>query len=283
MTVRGWVARHDHCLRMSILRFVRPVVVLLLTGCAPIQLTSVDTVSADAASPGTSAAPVPLSQEPRVISVTPSAPAGGVDIPASTVSVPDAPADTTIQESVSLTASIPSPETFALSDMLTLTARYAAAPVELVFLALNLTVPVEPMEWKTARQNGVKTTYWVLPENAAGWHPDSAGAGEDGNTIISGSHLMGSAVFAPLALGEVQAGQEILLRDGAGNSFAYTVTEVSEPLAIDEDPEATATLLDYMQAELPAGVGRLTLLSGWPDFTTTHRIVVVAERSEPLP
>ena len=44
----------------------------------------------------------------------------------------------------------------------------------------------------------------TLPDGAAGWHSDSAGAGAAGNVIISGRQQGEDAVFAPLVLGLVQ-------------------------------------------------------------------------------
>ncbi len=170
----------------------------------------------------------------------------------------------------------------ALSSSVPLTLAFANAPVALSFPDLALTVPVQPMGWELVRTETGRTTEWLLPTEAAGWHPGSAGAGEAGNMIISGSQLQGAAVFAPLALGEVSVGQEILLTSVTGEEFAYTVVELSEPLALNGDADAAAALADYLQAA-PTATSRLTLLTGWPDFTTTHRLVVVAERPAEAP
>jgi hypothetical protein len=153
-------------------------------------------------------------------------------------------------------------------------APFAHAPVALTFAELDLTVPVEVMSWRNVRVSGVRTTRWNLPEDSAGWHPNSAAPGEPGTTIISGSQLGGDGVFTPIALGEVAAGQDLLLTTATGAELRYTVTSVSEPLAIEGDPEAAATLQDLLA---PTAESRLVLLTGWPDFTTTHRIAVVAE------
>ena len=96
-----------------------------------------------------------------------------------------------------------------------------------------------------------------------------------GNTVLAGHQAAGAAVFAPLALGEVEAGQEIVLTDAAGATFTYRVVAVSEPIPLlgataDEIAAATA----YMA---PTDDARLTLVTGWPAATTTHRIFAVAE------
>jgi hypothetical protein len=150
----------------------------------------------------------------------------------------------------------------------------AVTPVQLQIPAIQLDVPVVPMGW-TVTNGGDLSVEWVLPTNAAGWHVTSAPAGGPGNTVISGSQFEGDAVFAPLALGDVALGQEVLLTDSAGATFAYEITQVPEPLPIrgaDAGADATARALVEQ-----AGVTRLTLITGWPSFTTTHRQFVVAE------
>ncbi len=139
-------------------------------------------------------------------------------------------------------------------------------------------VPVVAMGWRIVENEGERTTEWTVPDDAAGWHSNSARVGAAGNVVISGNQLAGDAVFAPLALGEVRVGQEIELTDETDNVFTYRVVEVSEPI-----PLAGATADDfalsaaYLENEPEAGTARLTLITGWPDFTTTHRVFVVAE------
>jgi sortase (surface protein transpeptidase) len=131
------------------------------------------------------------------------------------------------------------------------------------------------MGWYITELDGQRTTQWTVPEKSAGWHPNSAGAGAAGNVIISGHQLLGDAVFAPLALGDVLPGQIVLLTDADGRVFVYRVTEVSDPLPI------STNLADEMvlgrQVMEQTGPPRLTMITGWPDFTTTHRVIVVAE------
>ena len=152
---------------------------------------------------------------------------------------------------------------------------YANAPVRLAIPAIDMDVAVTPAGWQVIESSGVRTTEWVTPENSAGWHVNSAGAGEEGNTIISGHQATGAAVFAPIALEEVVAGQEIVVGDADGTEHRYTVTEISKPLPIDnasqEESEQVAAYL------APSDTARLTLITGWPAFTTSHRIFVVAE------
>jgi sortase (surface protein transpeptidase) len=131
------------------------------------------------------------------------------------------------------------------------------------------------MGWETVEIDGQRTTQWVVPEDVGGWALNSVGAGEAGNVVIAGYQMYGNAVFAALALGEVEPGQEILLTDEAGAEFVYRVVEVAEPL-----PLLGATAEEQVLANAyiaPTTDARLTLVTGWPAATTTHRIFVVAE------
>lgn len=163
--------------------------------------------------------------------------------------------------SVDLAASIPLTE--------------ALPPVALRIAEINLDLPIETMGWVVTEVNGQRTTEWVMPTDVVGWHANSAGAGGTGNTILSGYQAAGAAILAPLALGDIMVDQELELVDSAGNRFLYRVVEVSEPLPLLGTTEEDNTLMrSYVQpSELPI----LTLMTGWPDFTTTHRIFAVAE------
>lgn len=149
------------------------------------------------------------------------------------------------------------------------------APVTLSIPDLDLEIPVEPMGWEPTTQAGQRTTRWVVPDDAAGWAVTSAGAGEAGNTVIAGHQARGAALFAPIALGDISVDQTIDLAAESGDVFTYRVVEVSDPIPVigatdDERAQSAA----YMA---PSTDGRLTLITGWPADTTTHRVFVVAE------
>lgn len=148
-------------------------------------------------------------------------------------------------------------------------------PVAIEIPALSLVIPVAPMGWESAEVEGRTTTRWVVPDDAAGWALNSARAGDVGNVVIAGHQARGAAVFAAVALGEVEVGQELVLADETGNTFTYRVVEVSEPI-----PVLGATDAEVEQAAAyaaPTTDARLTLITGWPAATTTHRVFVVAE------
>lgn len=148
-------------------------------------------------------------------------------------------------------------------------------PVRVQIPAIGLDAPIIAMGWRVAVANGERTTVWDVPLEEAGWHINSAGAGGQGNVVVSGRQVAGAAVFAPLALGSVAPGQEVLLTDGDGIVFVYRIVEVTDPIPVTgATPDEISRAASYFA---PTTDARLTLVTGWPEFTTTHRIFAVAE------
>lgn len=159
-------------------------------------------------------------------------------------------------------------------------ATLTTIPVALSIPQIGLTTTVVEMGWIVTEVNGERTTRWEIPYSNAGWHVNSAGAGADGNMVISGHQVVGEAIFAPLALGEVEVGQEILVTDIREQVFRYDVVEVTEPIPLagaTEDEQALAA--SYVE---PSTKATLTLVTGWPDFATTHYLFVVADYVGPV-
>jgi hypothetical protein len=151
----------------------------------------------------------------------------------------------------------------------------AAAPSRLEIPAIGLDAPVTPMGWRVVTMDGQRTTLWDVPMETAGWHVNSAGAGAAGNAILSGRQADGEALFAPLALGSIEPGQEVRLTDEDGLVFVYRVREVSDPIPISGATEEEKALAEtYLSSGDEA---QLTLITGWPEFTTTHRVFAVAD------
>lgn len=167
------------------------------------------------------------------------------------------------------------PAAVAFDEISPLAADEAADPAGLSIPAIDMNVNVQPMGWRVETVGDTRTTTWVLPDAAAGWHPNSARPGMAGNVIVSGHQLLGEAVFAPIALGDTQPGQDVLLTDARGRIFVYRIVEVTDPIEISTDPAVEQqTAAQYInQDDTP----RLTLISGWPEFSSTHRVFVIAE------
>ncbi|MEZ4864534.1 MAG: class F sortase [Caldilineaceae bacterium] len=184
--------------------------------------------------------------------------------------------DTTITATTVLTETIPmDATTFTVKSATPVDSATAQPPLRLVMPALDLAIPVEPMGWRVSEVEGERQAVWELPENSAGWHMNSALAGAAGNMIVSGHHQIGAAVFAPLARGEVTVGEQILVTDAGGKSFLYTVTTVADPI-----PDLGASAAEVQRAEeflAPTTEPRLTLMTGWPEFSDTHYLFIVAD------
>lgn len=147
-------------------------------------------------------------------------------------------------------------------------------PVQLDIEQIRLSASITPMEWRIVRIDGQRTTEWIIPDATAGWHPDSAGVGEAGNVLISGYQNAGDAVFSQLALGNVQVGMEIIMTAADGSTQTYVVSEVGTPIPLDGASAAeTDQVVKYYA---PSDEAKLTLITGWPAFTTTHRLFVIA-------
>jgi sortase (surface protein transpeptidase) len=202
-------------------------------------------------------------------------PAAGLATAAETASATPAVAESTVTSTVTVAEAGTVPAAAGVVAALATADYYSSAmPVALAIPAVDLQAQVTPMGWETALIDGQVTTRWVVPEQTLGWAVNSAGAGESGNVIIVGHQAVGAALFRPVALGEVTVGQEIQLQAADGVTYRYQVTEVSDPIpAIGASPDELALAAKYLA---PATDARLTLVSGWPADTTTHRVFVVA-------
>lgn len=151
----------------------------------------------------------------------------------------------------------------------------AQPPQRLALPSLGLTIAVEPMGWRVAEVAGKRDAVWEIPADKAGWHLNSARAGASGNLLLSGYHRQGAAVFAPLARGQLKVGDQLIVTDEAGKSFVYAVREIAAPI-----PVSGATQEEMAQAQAylaPSEDARLTIITGWPDFSDTHYLFVVAQ------
>ena len=154
-------------------------------------------------------------------------------------------------------------------------ADQTTGPIRVQIPAIGLDAPIIAMGWRVEMVDGARTTVWDVPMAEAGWHINSMGAGGLGNTVVSGRQVEGAAVFAPLALGSVAPGQDVLVTDGDGIVFVYRISEVTDPIPVTgATPDELARAATYFA---PTATAKLTLVTGWPDFTTTHRIFAVAD------
>jgi sortase A len=181
------------------------------------------------------------------------------------------------QASPSPTAVPATPTSLTPSPILTATPT-PQPPTRIVAPAIGLDAPVVAMGWKTVEYKGQKVVEWDVPKDAAGWHVNSAFAGQPGNTVLSGHHNIEGKVFRYVV--DLEIGDEVILYAG-DRAFAYTVTE---KYILREAGMPWAVRQKNAQWIAPTADERLTLVTCWPYEWpgNTHRVIVVAKpRSDP--
>jgi sortase A len=149
----------------------------------------------------------------------------------------------------------------------------SGSPTRIVAETINLDAPVVEMGWHIEEKWGQVFSVWDMPVNEAAWHRNSAWPGQGSNVVISGHNAsLGGQVFANLE--DLEVGDLVTIWNDADESFIYQVREkniirVFAPSA--EAQEFLQTSMDPMSQE------RLTLITCWPRWTNTHRLIIVAE------
>lgn len=150
----------------------------------------------------------------------------------------------------------------------------AGQPNRVVIPKIALDAPIVDVGWQIVERGQQRFTEWQTADNAVGHHINSAQPGEAGNVVLSGHHNTKGEVFRRISEQELAMGDAIYLYDARGQRFTYQVTEVTPPLlevgATEEQRLANAR---YIQ---PTTDARVTLVTCWPYWTNTHRVVVVA-------
>lgn len=137
--------------------------------------------------------------------------------------------------------------------------------------AIALDAPVVEVGWYVVERNGQKESVWEAASFAAGHHKNSAVPGQGGNIVISGHHNIEGEVFKRLV--ELKPGDEVILQTEDGRSFGYRVVETMILPEAGASPEQRRANAQYMA---PTAEERLTLITCWPYWTNTHRVVVIA-------
>ena len=149
-------------------------------------------------------------------------------------------------------------------------------PNHIVIPAIDLDAPIEDVGWTVVERGDQRFTEWVTADNAAGRHINSARPGEAGNVVLSGHHNTKGEVFRRISNLELKIGDAIYLYNDEGQRFTYIVDEITDPPllevgATDEQRIANARYI------LPTNDARVTLVTCWPYWTNTHRVIVVGK------
>jgi len=145
-------------------------------------------------------------------------------------------------------------------------------PSRIVAKTIELDAPIVEMGWHTVEQDGQFISEWEIPENEAAWHRNSARPGQGSNIVISGhNESTGGQVFAEVE--ELQVGDEVTLWTDNNESFTYQVIEKN----IIRTFAASIEAQNYLQSITePTPQEQLTLITCWPRWTNTHRLIVIA-------
>jgi sortase A len=152
-------------------------------------------------------------------------------------------------------------------------ATLASAPDRIVAKTIGLDSPVVEMGWRVVERWGERVSEWEMPETGAAWHRNSAYPGQGSNIVISGHNAStGGQVFAEIEA--LQVGDEITLWTANQEPFNYQVTEKTIVRTFASSDEAD----NYLQTITdPTSQEQLTLITCWPRWTNTHRLIVIAE------
>ncbi len=146
-----------------------------------------------------------------------------------------------------------------------------AQPLDLWIPALDLRAPVVAVAPREVTLGGQRVAQLDVPNAfAAGWDTLSAPVGSPGNTVLIGHNNEFGEVFRNLD--RLSVGDEIVLYTALGER-RYTASEV---VTLPEENSALADRLANAAWIAPSADERLTLVTCWPYFTNTHRLVVVA-------
>ncbi len=154
-------------------------------------------------------------------------------------------------------------------------------PVRLVVPSINLEADIINAQQKELVQGDKTYVQWLAPDEfAVGWHFESAFLGQPGNTVLNGHHNVFGKVFENLD--KLVSGDEIFLY--GNDSFEYKYI-VSNTMILPERDVPFDERLENARWILSSEDERITLITCWPYFSNTHRLIIVArpDGSKPIP
>jgi sortase A len=152
-------------------------------------------------------------------------------------------------------------------------------PNRLIIPAIDLDVPIVDVGWTVVERGSQRYTEWETADDAAGRHINSARPGEQGNVVLSGHHNTKGEVFRRISDLELVIDDVLYLYDDRGQRFTYLVDEVTDP-PLQEVGVSREQQLENARYIQPTDDARVTLVTCWPYWTNTHRVVVVGKLVE---
>jgi LPXTG-site transpeptidase (sortase) family protein len=145
-------------------------------------------------------------------------------------------------------------------------------PERIVISSIDLDAPIVKSKKDEVEIASKKYTQWYAPDEfAVGWQFESAALGQIGNTVLIGHHNVFGEVFKDLD--KTSEGDRILIYGSSGEKYAYIITNV---MILFERDATLAQRLDNAKWTLPSSDERITLITCWPHYSNTHRLIIVA-------
>lgn len=177
------------------------------------------------------------------------------------------------------TLETPTPTSVRESISSELTPTPNSPPVRLVIPDLGIDTSVVEVAWQIVGQGDQRHSEWQTAENAAGHHVNSANPGQAGNVVISGHHNTKGKVFEQISRDidrrepRLKPGSEVYLYAADGYRYVYEVERVLLLREVGASEEERRQNARWMA---PTDQPTLTLITCWPMWTNTHRVIVVA-------
>jgi len=139
-------------------------------------------------------------------------------------------------------------------------------PSRLQIPSIDLDTAITAVGWISTKEG----TTWDVPPEAAGWLTTSTPPGRTGNAVLIGHHNIEGKIFRYLK--DVEVGERIIVTVG-DHTLEY---EVSERLLLREFGVSQETRRENARWIGPFFDERITLVTCWPYWANTHRLILVA-------
>jgi sortase A len=262
LAVTGFfVVREESRRRETLARLVTP------------QLASTSSSEQAAATVSQAASPSATPTNPATRVPTFPLPSATLAVQSSTAAATPLPPTATAAMPAATPTATAVPPTATSTAMLSPTATLPPAPiVRMLAPAIELDAPVVEVGWAVVEQNGQKQSVWEIASYAAGHHKNSLLPGQGGNIVISGHHNTEGEVFKRLV--DLKIGDAVTLLTQDGRSITYSVIETMILPESGAKPEQRRANAKYIE---PTEDERLTMVTCWPYWTNTHRVIVIAK------
>jgi len=155
-------------------------------------------------------------------------------------------------------------------------AERASAPRRILIPKVALDAPVVEVGWQVIRVGDEMRGRWNTVANAVGHHRGSGDPGQRGNCVLSAhSSDAGGALFR--RLDELLTGDTMDLYTVDGQRYTYVVQTL---LTLDETSATADEKREHARWLDPTVEPVLTLVTCWPAWSYTHRLVVRASLLE---